>query len=66
MCLIMLGGLMNENTLINSRKYRGRIFDSLMAVEFHTGGPKSQDELLKEVKEAEDEGQLRIYVPEED
>jgi len=57
---------MNENTLINSYKKRTQIFRSLMAVQFHTGGAKTQQELLRELKQLENQGQLRIYVPEKD
>jgi len=55
---------MNENILINNYKKRTQIFRSLMAVKFHTGGAKTQQELLRELKQLENQGQLRIYVPE--
>ena len=57
---------MNENTtMVNDPKYRRNIASKLMAVEFHNSGNKTLQQELKELKELESQGKLRIYYPEE-
>lgn len=56
---------MNENTLINNPRKRSEIFHSLMSVELHGASGKTLQQQLKELKELEDQGKLKIYRPED-
>lgn len=56
---------MNENTLINSKKNKTAIFNSLMDVEFRPNFTKRNEELQRELQQLEQEGKLKIYHPEQ-
>lgn len=57
---------MKENSqMINDPRKRKQIFHSLMQVRFHTRDIKTRDELLTELAQAELDGKLRLYRPED-
>lgn len=55
---------MKDTIKINNPKYRMSIFNRLMNVKFHNSGFKTRDEIYKELKEAERQGKLKLYIPE--
>ena len=55
---------MRDKIMINNKNYDMKIFNSLMSVRITANTVKTRDELVRDLKEFEAQGKLKIYYPE--